>query len=310
MKILVTGRTGQLVTSLLERGARHPDLDLIAMGRPILDLTDPGSIHRAVADIAPDVIISAAAYTSVDLAETQPDLAHAVNVVGAAELARAADGIGASIIHMSTDYVFAGNKFFAYEEADPPAPLGVYGRTKLEGELAVRAATARHLIVRTSWVYSPFGRNFVRSMLKYAAEGRGRISVVADQWGNPTSALDLADAILHAATRLEQENYGLYHLAGTGATNWADLARYVFAAAHEAGGAFAEVEDIASAGYPTAAARPLNSRLSSHLFETTFDWRMPPWQPGVRATVRRIAQERPAVSAATVALQVLWQSKF
>ena len=173
----------------------------------------------------------------------------------------------------------------------PPAPLNVYGRTKLEGELAVRAATSAAHDPANQLGLQPLWPQFRSHHAESRREGRETLSVVADQWGNPTSALDLADAILHLAPQLDRKTYGLYHLAGTGATNWAGLARHILAASRDAGGAFAEVADITAESYPAACVRPANSRLSSHLFETTFGWHMPTWQQSATAVARRIVAE-------------------
>ncbi len=195
----------------------------------------------------PDLVVSAAAYTAVDQAEDEPDLAHSINAVGAGAVAQAAADIGAPVIHLSTDYVFSGDGEKPYTEDDPTGPHGVYGRTKLDGETAVAAANPRHLILRTAWVYSPFGKNFVKTMLRLA-ENRDNLSVVADQWGNPTSAIDIADGILRVANRLRADGqfdaFGVYHLAGTGSTNWSTFARAIFEASRNLRGPFAEVKDM------------------------------------------------------------------
>ena len=199
MRILVTGRQGQVVSSLIEAAAGRPRLEIIAAGRPELDLADPASVHAAIQAARPDIVVSAAAYTAVDQAEDEPEIAAAINERGAGAVAAAAAGIGAPVIHLSTDYVFSGGGERPYREDDPAAPIGVYGATKLAGERAVAAANPRHLILRTAWVYSVYGKNFVKTMLRLAAD-RDSLSVVADQWGNPTSAHDIADAIRRRAT--------------------------------------------------------------------------------------------------------------
>ena len=230
MRILVTGREGQVVRSLIERSATLPGVELIAIGRPELELADPPSVRASIAAARPDIVVSAAAYTAVDRAEDEPDLAYAINAEGAGTVAAAAAELGAPVIHLSTDYVFSGEADAPYEETDATGPQGVYGKTKLLGEQAVAAANPRHVILRTAWVYSPFGANFVKTMLRLAAE-RDAISVVADQWGNPTSALDIAEGILHVAAALgyqeQPARYGVFHLAGTGSINWSGLAAHV-----------------------------------------------------------------------------------
>lgn len=291
MRLVVTGRDGQVAASLLEAGRTRPGVEVVAIGRPELDLARPGTIIDAIAAAKPDIVVSAAAYTAVDQAEDEPDLAFAVNATGAGKVAAAAARLGVPVIHLSTDYVFDGSAPGAYVEADTTAPLGVYGASKLAGEQAVAAACPRHLILRTAWVYSPFGKNFVKTMLRLAAD-RDEISVVADQWGNPTSALDIADAILHAAAMLQGDRgvsaFGIYHLAGTGETNWSGFARHILDTSRVAGGPWADVRDIATKDYPTKARRPANSRLSSAKFAAAFGWSAPEWQRSAELVVRRI----------------------
>lgn len=292
MKIVVSGREGQVVQSLMEKAAQRPDLEVIALGRPELDLADPATIRKAIADAKPDVVVSAAAYTAVDQAEDEPELALAVNAAGAAAVAEAAKACGAPVIHLSTDYVFAGNSDKPYAETDPTGPRSVYGSSKLEGERLVAAANPQHIILRTAWVYSPFGKNFVKTMLRLA-ETRDGLSVVSDQWGNPTSALDIAEAIIrvvdHLGVKPDFADYGIYHLAGTGDINWSGFARGIFVESAKHGGPTAEVTDIATADYPTKAARPANSRLSTEKFTTTFGWSMPHWQASLAEVVTRLS---------------------
>lgn len=291
MKIVVTGRDGQVVQSLLERAATRPDVQVIALGRPDLDLSKPETVRKAITDAKPDLVVSAAAYTAVDQAEDEAELAFAVNAAGAQAVAQAAQTCGVPIIHLSTDYVFAGDADRPYVETDTTGPRSVYGSSKLEGERLVADAHPQHIILRTAWVYSPFGKNFVRTMLRLA-ETRDSLSVVSDQWGNPTSALDIADAVIRVADHLaatpDFSGYGVYHLAGTGDTNWSGFARAIFAESQERGGPGATVSDIATSDYPTKAARPANSRLSTQKFSDIFDWTMPEWQASVSGVVARI----------------------
>ena len=291
MRLVVTGREGQVATSLSEVGRAVTGVEVIAVGRPALDLARPETVFEALAAAAPDIIVSAAAYTAVDQAEDEPDLAFTVNAVGAGKVAEAAARLGVPVIHLSTDYVFDGAKDSAYVETDASAPLGVYGASNLAGEKAVAAANPRHLILRTAWVYSPFGRNFVKTMLRLAAD-RDEISVVADQWGNPTSALDIADAVVHAAAMLQGDSnfaaYGVYHLAGSGETNWSGFARQIMDTSQASGGPHARVCDIATRDYPTKAKRPANSRLSSAKFAATFGWTAPAWRESTEKVVRRL----------------------
>lgn len=286
MKILVTGRDGQVAQSLAERHGGH---ELVFAGRPGLDLADSASIERTVTAVNPDLVISAAAYTAVDKAEDEPGLAMAVNGEGPGVLARAAARIGAPVIHLSTDYVFDGSLDRPWREDDSVAPLGVYGATKLAGEQAVAASGATHAILRTAWVYSPFGNNFVKTMLRLA-ETRDSLNVVEDQFGCPTSALDIADGIMAAVAGLQNARgaNAVYHLAGTGETHWADFARAIFAESTKRGGPVAEVTGIPSSGYPTRAVRPANSRLDCTRLAQTFGYRAPRWEESLAQVMDRL----------------------
>ncbi|RTM08645.1 MAG: dTDP-4-dehydrorhamnose reductase [Hyphomicrobiales bacterium] len=301
MRLAVTGREGQVAASLVEAARGRDDVEVVAVGRPALDLARPGTVFAALEAARPDIVVSAAAYTAVDQAEDEKDLAFAVNATGAGKVAEAAARLGVPVIHLSTDYVFDGTKDGAYVETDQTAPLGVYGASKLAGEAAVAAANPSHLILRTAWAYSPFGRNFVKTMLRLAAD-RDEISVVADQWGNPTSALDIADAILHAAARLRDDKdfttFGIYHLAGTGETNWSGFARHILDTSKALGGPHAQVRDIATSDYPTKARRPANSRLSSAKFTGEFGWTAPGWRTSAGIVVARLGRtaEVPSLS--------------
>jgi dTDP-4-dehydrorhamnose reductase len=287
MKIVVTGTSGQVVTSLVEAAAGMPNIELITVGRPDFDLADPSSIREAILAAKPEIVVSAAAYTAVDRAEDERSLAYAINVVGAAAVAEVAATLRVPIIHLSTNYVFSGDDPSPYHEEDDAEPKTVYGYTKLRGERAVASVNPRHMILRTSWLYSPFGHNFVRTMLRMAAE-RQSIAVVSDQWGNPTSTLDLAVAILLVATHPARHYTGIFHVAGTGETNWSGFAKYIFEVSRAYGGPFAEVKDVASADYRTKAKRPYNSCLSTDKFDRVFGWRAPSWQSSVNIVVRRI----------------------
>ncbi|RWB74612.1 MAG: dTDP-4-dehydrorhamnose reductase [Mesorhizobium sp.] len=295
MRLAVTGREGQVAASLVEAARGRDEVEVVAVGRPALDLARPDTVLAALEAARPDIVVSAAAYTAVDQAEDEKDLAFAVNATGAGKVAEAAARLGVPVIHLSTDYVFDGAKDGAYVETDPTAPLGVYGASKLAGEEAVAAANPRHIILRTAWVYSPFGKNFVKTMLRLAAD-RDEIAVVADQWGNPTSALDIADAILHAAARLADDRnfaaFGVCHLAGEGDTNWSGFARHILDTSRTLGGPYAKVRDIATADYPTKARRPQNSRLSSAKFEGVFGWRAPHWREAAGRVVSRLLHDR------------------
>lgn len=300
MRIVVTGRKGQIVRSLIERAG--PDDAIIPVGRPALDLTAaPESIITAVSDARPDLVVSAAAYTAVDRAESERDVAFAVNQRGAAAVAEAANRLEVPLIHVSTDYVFDGQKDSAYVETDPTGPTGVYGASKLAGESAVVATHANSAIVRTAWVYSPFGANFVKTMLRLAADHE-EVSVVTDQVGNPSSALDIADAILRIASNMlssdESSLRGTFHMTGAGEASWADFAGAIFNASETQRGPTSVVRRIATAEYPTAARRPANSRLDSSKLRRVHGVALPGWQTSLPAIVKRLiaAQVEPKVS--------------
>ncbi|MBA8882167.1 dTDP-4-dehydrorhamnose reductase [Phyllobacterium myrsinacearum] len=293
MRIVVTGQEGQVVRSLAERARVHPEVTLLTLGRPDFDLARPDTIGDAIRSAKPDLVVSAAAYTAVDQAEDEPELAYAINAAGAGAVSAAAAQAGAPVVHLSTDYVFAGEGETPYTEDDPTGPSGVYGQTKLAGETLVAQANGKHLILRTAWVYSPFGKNFVKTMLHLAAS-RDSVSVVSDQWGNPTSAIDIADGILCVADRLRTDPqfdaFGIYHLAGTGSTNWSSFARAIFHDSRGEDGPFADVKDILTAEYPTKARRPLNSRLNTEKFHGMFGWKAPSWEQSTTSTVKRLLQ--------------------
>jgi dTDP-4-dehydrorhamnose reductase len=277
--------------SLLERGRAHAGVEIVAVGRPQLELSDLRSIAPALAAARPDVVVSAAAYTAVDRAEDDREAAFAINARGAEAVAKAAAALGVPVIHISTDYVFEGVKTAPYVESDATHPLNVYGLSKLAGEQAVAGANPRHAILRTSWVYSPFGHNFVRTMLEFATH-REDIPVVSDQWGSPTSALELSEGIFVAAKALVQGSaaFGLYHLAGSGEASWSGFAREIFEASRRHGGPSARVREITSVDYPQRARRPANSRLDSAKFAVAFGWRMPDWREATSAVVRRLVE--------------------
>ena len=292
MKVLVTGKEGQLVQSLMERAAAVGGVEIVAAGRPEADLEAPGAIGRAIEQAAPDVVINAAAYTAVDRAEDEPDRAFRINAAAAGEAAEAARAAGAPIIQVSTDYVFDGRSGAPYFEGMSTGPIGAYGRSKLAGEERVQGATPDHLILRTAWVYSQFGGNFVKTMMA-VAERNPVVKVVADQQGNPSSALDLADGILSILRRWRGGDRtglgGIYHLAGSGDTNWAEFAQGIFDECRALGLPAAEVAPIATSEWPTRAARPANSRLDCSKFAMDFNYRMPEWRQSVRDIVRRLA---------------------
>lgn len=288
MRILVTGREGQVARSLSENRANH---EIIFAARPELDLADPASIERVTAATRPDLIVSAAAYTAVDKAEQEPERAMAVNGEGPAVLARAAARLGARLIHLSTDYVFDGDLDRPWREDDPVAPINVYGATKLAGEQAVAASGATYIILRTAWVYSPFAQNFVKTMLRLA-ESRDTLNVVDDQCGCPTSAADMADGIMMILAAWQRDPAAgantLFHFAGAGETSWAGFARTIFEESGARGGAVPRIVGIPASAYPTAARRPANSRLDCARFARAFGYRAPPWQSSLARVMDRL----------------------
>jgi dTDP-4-dehydrorhamnose reductase len=291
-RMVVTGREGQVVRSLLERGALHDRFKVVALGRPELDLRDPDGIDAVLRQARPDTIVSAAAYTAVDRAETEEAEAHAVNAAAPGRIAKVAAALGVPVIHLSTDYVFDGEKPKPYLETDPVGPASAYGRTKLAGERAVAGATDNHVILRTAWVYSPFGRNFLKTMLMLA-ESQDQINVVDDQRGNPTSALDIADGILAVAANLLDSNApqlrGIFHITGSGSASWADFATEIFAASGSCGGPTATVGRISSSAYPALARRPANSQLDCAKLERVHGIRLADWRDSALKTVGRLA---------------------
>ncbi|MBI5132472.1 MAG: dTDP-4-dehydrorhamnose reductase [Rhodopseudomonas palustris] len=290
MRLAVTGRNGQVVQSLLERAPA--DVEIVTLARPEFDLQDAGAVAQAIAAARPHAVVSAAAYTAVDLAETDSEQAYRINEAGAGAVAAVAGRLGIPVVHLSTDYVFDGGLARRYREDDVPAPLGVYGASKLAGERAVAAANPDHAILRTAWVYSPFGKNFVRTMLTLA-ESRDDISVVCDQRGAPTCALDLADGIITVVRNLlarpdEAALRGLFNMTSSGETDWAGFAEAIFACSAAAGGPSARVKRIATSDYPTPARRPANSRLDSARLAERHGVRLPDWKHSLASCVDRL----------------------
>ena len=296
MRILLLGKHGQVGWEL--QRALAPLGEVVALdrhGAPALglcgDLAQPEALAATVRRLAPAVIVNAAAYTAVDKAEAEPERAHAINADAVAALAQGAGEVGALLLHYSTDYVFDGSGTAPWREDDPTAPLSVYGRSKLAGEQAIRASGCRHLIFRTSWVHAARGGNFARTMLRLAAE-RERLSVIADQIGAPTGAELIADVSAHAL-RLTGANpalAGTYHLAAAGETSWHGYARFVIDEARALGQTLkvGEIVPIATLDYPTAATRPLNSRLDTHHLRAAFGLHLPDWRDGVARMLNEI----------------------
>lgn len=294
MRIAVTGREGQLVRSLLERGAIGGH-EIIAVGRPDLDLAHPDSIGPALVAMRPDVIVSSAAYTAVDRAESESDLAYAINAQGAGKVAEAARTLGIPLVHISTDYVFSGTGDRPYVETDATAPLGVYGASKLAGEAAVLKAYGENsAVLRTAWVYSPFGTNFAKTMLRLAND-RDEVGVVADQYGNPTNALEIASGILRVAQNLVANSdvamRGVFHMTAAGEASWADFAEAIFAASQSHNGPTARVRRITTAEYPTRAVRPTNSRLDCSHIRDIHDVVLPDWRKSTADVITRLVSD-------------------
>ena len=293
MRIVVTGTRGQVVSALREvaSSGRH---EIVSLGRPELDLAAPITVLPALQRAKPDLVISAAAYTNVDEAEEQPSLAWTINALGAAAVAVAAKVVGVPIIHLSTDYVFDGQKAGPYLETDATTPVNLYGASKLLGERFVATANEDHVILRTSWIYSPFGANFLKTMLRLS-KARDCVQVVDDQHGCPTSAFDLATALLFIAQRLHDDRSfelrGIFHLPPAGRTTWADFAKAIFDRAAAKGWKACRVTPIATAEYPTRAQRPANSLLSGSKVKRVYGIELPAWRESLPLCVDRLVAE-------------------
>lgn len=297
MKILLFGKDGQLGWELQRSLALLGDLVALGSRETALacDFLEPDTLAETVRQVRPDVIVNAAAYTAVDRAETDREAAHRVNAQAPRVLARAAQASGALMVHYSTDYVFDGSGTAPWRETDAPAPLNVYGATKLEGEQHIAQECARHLIFRTSWLYASRGGNFARTMLRLAQE-RERLSVVDDQFGAPTPADWLADVTAHAlrALRGQPSLAGLYHVAAAGETTWHGYARHVLDIARARGLALkatsSEVDAVASSAFQAAARRPANSRLDTHAVRSAFGLCLPDWRVGVERMLSEVLE--------------------
>ena len=277
MKILITGRHGQVAREL--QLALGDNAELLVLGQEQLNLADSTNIRARVEALRPDLIINAAAHTAVDQAESEPQLAFAINATAPGLLAEAAAQLGVPLIHYSTDYVFDGRKITPYDEDDDTAPLGVYGRSKLAGEQAIRAVGGQHLILRTSWVYALHGRNFLLTMQRLLQE-REHLRVVADQIGAPTWAGTIATAtaeLIEHWRRGQPGPWGTYHLSGQGETSWFGFAQAIAEQLRQQGKPCARLEAIPSSAYPTPAQRPLNSRLDCSRLQRDWNVRLPDW---------------------------------
>ncbi|QLR43851.1 dTDP-4-dehydrorhamnose reductase [Enterobacter sp. RHBSTW-00994] len=282
MKVLVTGANGQVGHLLAKKLSEMPEVELLSVDKNKLDIVDSQAVTETVSGFKPDVIINAAAYTAVDKAEAEHDVAYAINCLGPKNLAEAAEKYGALLIHISTDYVFPGDKEDAYLESDTTGPTSVYGQTKLDGENAVMQACPRHIIIRTAWVFGEHGNNFVKTMLRLA-ETHSQLRIVSDQIGGPTYAGDIADSIIkiaHSVIREDKTDYGIYHYAGLPHVSWSEFAEAIFSKAIEYGviQQLPIVNRIMTSEYPTPAHRPANSKLDTQRITqcygiTASDWK-------------------------------------
>lgn len=286
IRLLVLGQSGQVAGALSR--VQRPNAIITCVGRPDLDLEVKKSIANALARHAPHIVINTGAFTAVDRAEAETDKAFTINAIGAGNAAAACAEAGIPIIHISSDYVYSGLKTTPYVESDPTAPLNVYGRSKLAGDEAVAANNPNHLILRTAWVYAPWGANFARTML-HLAQDREEVSVVADQIGTPTYAPHLAEAIVDVAlashAALDPTMWGTYHMTSGGHASWADFAERLFSNSSCRNGPYAKVKRITSAEYPTPAVRPAVSVLSNAKLRDAFGVELPNWHAGTDAFI-------------------------
>jgi dTDP-4-dehydrorhamnose reductase len=293
MKILVFGAGGQIGREVC-RAAWPPRYAILPLDRKAVDITKSAAVSAMLDRETPDLAINLAAFTAVDRAESEPEAAWAVNCAGAAHIAAACDESATPLIHLSTDYVFDGRKTEPYREEDAVGPLGVYGRSKEAGERAVRAAATRHVILRTAWVFGAYGANFVKTMLRLAAQ-RPVLRVVADQRGCPTAATDIAAALMVIAEYIEKSEakWGTYHFVGAGAASWHGFAEAIFHLAAPQLAARPQVEPISTDQYPTPARRPMNSVLDCRKIAEAFGIRPPPWRAGLASVVREVLDAAP-----------------
>ncbi len=293
LPVFVTGGGGQIATELARAGHRKA-IPVTVTTRSELDITSRDEIHQHISRLAPGIVVNAAAYTAVDRAESEPTAAFAANRDGPGHLAEACALRGIPLIHISTDYVFDGEKDGAYLEDDPLCPLGVYGASKAEGEAMVRERLDTHVILRTAWVYSAQGNNFVRTMLRLGAE-REVLSIVADQRGCPTAAHDIADTVLAIAAALvsDRAGYGTYHYTGAGVTTWFEFAEEIFCLAEPSLGRRPKLSAITTTDHPTPAHRPRNSHLDCSKIEARFGISPRPWRESLARVIRELAAATP-----------------
>jgi len=291
MRVAIVAENGQLARCLME--TIPEGVDAVAFGRQQLDLSDPSAPLSDVFEDAFDIVINAAAFTAVDRAENERDLAFAINAGGPERLARYCSEHNLPVIHISTDYVFDGTASRPYRESDEPIPCNTYGASKLAGEQAIAELMPQHVIIRTSWLYSAYGQNFVKTMLRLA-RSRDNLQVVADQLGRPTSAHELARAIWSIAHNLSSDRgqkWGLYHYADAGEASWADFAEAIFTSAGPWLPNPPRVERITTAEFERPAPRPAYSVLDTEKIEQTFGIEPPPWQAALSTVVKRITAE-------------------
>ncbi|MBB1464841.1 dTDP-4-dehydrorhamnose reductase [Vibrio sp. SG41-7] len=282
MRILITGCHGQVGSCLTKQLSNDNNTEVLALDRELLDITNRDAVNAVVTEFQPSVIINAAAHTAVDKAEEEVDLSYAINRDGPKYLAQAAQTIGAAILHISTDYVFEGNKVGGYIETDTTNPQGVYGESKLAGEIAVAQSCEKHIILRTAWVFGENGNNFVKTMLRLGRT-RDALSIVGDQFGGPTYAGDIADTLIQIAKRINQGDaieYGVYHYSGLPHVSWFDFADAIFDVAVEQGvlAKKPRLTSITTDQYPTPAKRPSNSRLNNEKIIQGFSARASDWK--------------------------------
>ncbi|ODS13132.1 dTDP-4-dehydrorhamnose reductase [Pseudoalteromonas tetraodonis] len=281
MKVLITGKNGQVGNCLVSQLSNMPEINFLALSREELDITNAQQVSKIVSKYNPSVIINAAAYTAVDKAESETELANAINNLGPKNLAKAAEQINAAIIHISTDYVYAGDKEGLYTEADEVNPQSVYGQTKLAGEQSVVHECTAHIILRTAWVFSEFGGNFVKTMLRLA-QTRDTLGVVSDQYGGPTYAGDVAKAIINIVQQIEQGStkFGIYNYSGYPHVSWHEFAKEIFtkALSQKEVDKPVTINAILTSEYPTSAKRPANSKLDCNKIKTDFSIQPSDWK--------------------------------
>jgi dTDP-4-dehydrorhamnose reductase len=300
MKILVTGYSGHVATAL-RRAMLEPGEHLIAPGRAVLDLSDIASVRRAVRDISPDIVINAGAWTDVEAAEDQPEAARVLNADAPEALAEETRRLGASLIHLSTDYVFDGEKRAPYLETDPARPLNAYGVGKLDGEQRVMVANPSAIVARVAWVFSPWSKSFVETMLRFASQ-REEVSVVDDQTGTPTSATEIASGLLSVARtlRAQRGNPGLagaLHMVSPDSVVRADFAEELFEISARLGGPSANVKRVASTEFPSKAIRPLDTRLDCVRLRVVFGVQLAPWRTALEPVVAEMLRRKAETGA-------------